>query len=97
MNFASAEPQFVGVVVAGLQDAAKNVSQFGLVVDEAKQGFAARALDADAKDILRGGIEVDDKKVIVNENDTRAQAVKNTLGVWVARAVVARLPACFPA
>jgi len=26
MNFGRAEPQFVGVVIAGLEDAAKNVS-----------------------------------------------------------------------
>jgi hypothetical protein len=36
MNLGRAESQFVGVVIAGLKDAAQNVPQFGLVVDEAQ-------------------------------------------------------------
>lgn len=97
MNFSGAESQLVGVVIAGLENAAKNVSQFGFVVDEAQQGLALCPLHADAKDIFRGRIEVDDQQVVVDENDARAQAVKNTFGVRVARSVVARAPACFSA
>lgn len=56
-----------------------------------------RALDADAKDVLCSRIEVDDQEVVVDKNDARAQTVKNTFGVRVARSVVARVPACFSA
>lgn len=69
MHFRPAEPHFVCVVVARFDDATQYVAQLGFIVDKPQQRLALRALHANAKDVLRGRIEVDDQKAVVEKND----------------------------
>ena len=74
--------QFVRIVVTRCDDAAKNVAELRVVVDEAQQRLAASADLADTEDVLGGRIETDDEQVLVKQNDARTQAVE-----YVARIV----------
>jgi hypothetical protein len=88
MHLGRAETHLVGIVVTRFQHPAENVAHLGLVVDEAQQRLAARALLADAEDVLGGGVEVDDQQAVVDENDACAQAVENAFGIVRWRATV---------
>ena len=54
------EAHFVCVMIAGFDNATKDVTQLGLVVDELQQGLSSRALNADAKNVFGGWIQADD-------------------------------------
>ena len=62
VHFGSTKAHFICVVVAGFDDATKDVAQFGLIVDELQQGFALRALNADAQNVFGGRIQADDQQ-----------------------------------
>jgi hypothetical protein len=52
-------------VIAGCQDAGKDVAHLGFVVDELEQGLSARATLADAKNILGGWIQARDQQMVI--------------------------------
>jgi hypothetical protein len=52
-------------VIARRTDPAENVAELGVVVEQPQQRFAAGAPLADAEDILRGGIQINDEQVPV--------------------------------
>jgi hypothetical protein len=89
VHLGRAQAQLVGVIVTRLQHAPENVAHLGLVVDQPQQGLAARALQADAEDVLGRGIEIDDQQAVVDKNDARAKAVENSLWIVCRRAAVA--------
>jgi hypothetical protein len=51
--------------------------EFGIVVEELQQRFAARAPLAHPQDVFRRGIEAHDEQVPVEQDDPRAQAVED--------------------
>jgi hypothetical protein len=75
------KPHFVGVVVARDGNARKDFAHLGLVIDEPQQGSPAGTGATDAEDVFRGGIQVDNQQVVVEENNARAQGVENTAGI----------------
>ena len=79
-------------MIAGLEDPAKNVPQFWLIVDEAQQRLAAGPLYADTEYVFGRRIEVEYQKALINKYDARAQAVENTFGICVAGIVTAGVP-----
>ena len=89
MHLGRAQSHLVGVIVTGLQYPPEDVPHLGLVVDQSQQRLAARTLQADAEDVLRRRIEIDDQQAVVDENDARAKAVENSLGIVCRRAAVA--------
>jgi hypothetical protein len=64
-------------MVARVHDPGQNVPQFGLVVDQPQQGFAAGALNAHAEDVLGGGIEVEYEQARIEYDDARAQRIED--------------------
>lgn len=93
MHFGRRQFHFVGVVIAGRRDARQDFPHLGLVVHKPQQRLAACTLTADAKNILSGRVEVNDKQAFVKQDDAGRQAVEDVAGVGVersaARAVVA--------
>ena len=79
-------------MIAGLEDPAKNVPQFWLIVDEAQQRLAAGPLYADTEYIFGRRIEVEYQKALVDKNDARAKAVENSFWIGVAGIVTAGVP-----
>jgi hypothetical protein len=81
MDLGRRETHFIGKVIAGRGDAAQDFAHFGFVVDEAQQRLATRPRTADAENIFGGRVQVDDEKIVVEQDDTRTQAVDDSGGV----------------
>jgi hypothetical protein len=79
-------------VVAGLENAAQNVPQFWLIVDETQQRLAAGALFAYAENVFGRRIEVEYQEALIDKNDARAKAVENSFWIGVAGIVTAGVP-----
>jgi len=79
-------------VIARLNNAAQDVAQFRLIIDQPQQCFAASAPCTDAENIFRGRIEADDQQVRIKQNDARAKAIENLFCVVVECSVVAGTP-----
>lgn len=92
MHLGSRKAHFVCIVIAGPANAAENIAQLRLVVEKPQQGMAACALRADSENVFGGRVQRDDQQITVDQNDARAQAVQDGLGVPVRAAVAARLP-----
>jgi hypothetical protein len=87
-------------VIARNADAAENVTQLGVVIEEPQQRFATRAPLTDAENVFGSGIETQDEQVSVQQDDAGAQAVEDGFClvasiVVVAGALTARRPAAF--
>ena len=79
-------------MIAGLENAAKNIPQLWLIVNEAQQRLAAGPLCADAENVFGRRVEVEYQKALINKYDARTQAVENTFGICVAGIVTAGVP-----
>ena len=69
MNFGSAKPHLVRVVVARFHDAPEYFLQLRLVINEAQERLTACALRANTKNVFRGRIELGDQEILVEKND----------------------------
>jgi hypothetical protein len=87
MDFGRRQAHFIGEVIAGRGNAAQDLAHFRLVVDEPQQGLAARAGAADAENVLGRRVQVDDKKVFVQQDDAGTQAVDDLTGIAAQRPV----------
>ena len=74
-------------MIAGHRNARQHIPQFGFIIDELQQGFAAGAAAADSEDVLGGRVQVDDEQVVIEQDDPGAQAVDYVRGVFVQRSV----------
>lgn len=86
MNFGWRQLHFVGVVIAGFDDAREDVPQLGFVADELQQGFIASTRFTDAKYVFGGRIEANDEQGFIEKDDACAEAVENLSGMLVERA-----------
>ena len=59
MDLAWPKSHLVRVEISRFDDAAENIPQLWLIVNEAQQGLTSSALHANAKDVFGGWIEVD--------------------------------------
>ena len=76
-------------MIARVTDPAENVAELGVVVEQPQQRFAAGAPLADAEDILRGGIQINDEQVPVQQDDAGTQVVENGVRLIADIAIVA--------
>jgi hypothetical protein len=60
---------------------------FRFVIDEPQQRFAARARTTDAEDVFGRGVQVDDVKAVIEQDNAGAEAVDNPGGVPAERSV----------
>ena len=74
MNLVWPESQLVRVVVTRCDDPGEDVSEFGIIIDEAQQRFAPRPCLADTQDVLGRGVQVRDEQVLIEEDYARAEA-----------------------
>ena len=74
------EVQLVCVMVTRRENAAQDVAHLGFVVDELEQRLSARALLADAENVLCCRVEPDNQEVLVEQDDARAQVVEYVPG-----------------
>ncbi len=79
-------------MITRFEHAAQNVAQFRFVIHQAQKRLAARALHADAEDVLRGRIQIDNQKALIDEDNASAKAIKNALGISMAGTVTAGAP-----
>jgi hypothetical protein len=89
VNFGRSEPQFVGIVIAGCEDAAKNIAELGLIIEQAQHRFTASPLDTDTQQVFGGRVEVDDQQAAVNENNSGTETIENALRIAAGRPVIA--------
>jgi hypothetical protein len=78
-------------VVAGLHDAAQDVSQLRLVIKQAQERFTLCALLADPQDVFRRWIQANNQQTTVEKNDARAQAVKDAKCFFAEYSAAARM------
>ena len=62
------QAEFIGIVIAGLQNPAEHIPQLGLVANKTQQGFTSRAKNADAENNLRLKIELAEKGASVTSS-----------------------------
>ena len=80
MDLRRTEVQFVGVVITGRDDARQDILQLRVIVEQAQQGFAARAMVADAENVLGSRVQAQDKQIVVEQDYARTQAIKDSSG-----------------
>jgi hypothetical protein len=78
-------------VVAGLHDAAQDVSQLRFVIKQAQERFALCALLADPQNVFRRWVQANNQQATVEKNDARAQAVKDAKRFFVENPAAARM------
>jgi hypothetical protein len=74
-------------MVAGGTDPAEDVAQFGVVVEQAQQGFAARPPLAHTEYVFGRRIQADDEPVPVEQDDTGTQTVEDMTRLLVTAVV----------
>jgi hypothetical protein len=82
------KPHLVRVVVSGGHYATQDVAHFGLVVDKPQQRLAVSALLTDAQNIFSSGVYSDNKEVLVQQDDARAQGVNDIDRVAAERSAI---------
>lgn len=90
--FGRTETHFIGIMIARPADTTQDILQFGFIINQAQQRFAARASGADTENIFRRGIQSDDQQAAVQQDDARTQAIQNIFGVGAERSVIAGTP-----
>lgn len=91
MHLGRGKVHFIRIVITCFYDAAQDIAQLGIIIDETQQGLPFCTLLADAENVLGGRVQADDQQARVKQDDARTQAVEYALGFVVEGAAVVRL------
>ena len=69
VNLGGTEAQFFGVVVSRRGNAAQDVSELCIVVEQAQQRFTVCTVTTDPEYVFRRRVEVDDEQILVEQDD----------------------------
>jgi hypothetical protein len=69
VHLAWPKAHLIRVVISRFDDAAENIPQLWLIVNEAQQGLTSSALHTNAKNVFGGWIEVDNQQTTVEKDD----------------------------
>lgn len=91
MHFSGRQRYLVCVVIARGNYPAQDVLQLRVIADQFQKRFAMGTRFADAQDIFCSRVEPDDQQRLIEQNDTRTQAVEDLSGMVVERAAARTL------
>lgn len=77
MSLGGPEPHLDRIVIARRDDAAQDISQLRFIVNQPLERFTLRAACADAEYVLCCTVQADDQQILIEQNDSRAQAVED--------------------
>ena len=89
MHLGGCKADFVCVMIAGGVDSREDVTEFRFIVQQSEQGLADGPDLADPQNVFRGGIDPLDQKIVIQQDDTRAQAAEDVSGQRIEAAAVA--------